>query len=104
VVPTYGEADNVDELVRRVGRALRGIEWELIVVDDDSPDGTAERVRTLARRDRRVHRLALPGRPLRLAPVRAGRDPGGGGVELRGHRRLYLASTNGDLIAAGDAS
>jgi dolichol-phosphate mannosyltransferase len=57
VVPTYGEADNVDELVRRVGRALRGIDWELIFVDDDSPDGTAERVRTLARRDRRVHRL-----------------------------------------------
>ncbi len=62
VVPTYGEADNVDELVRRVERTLAGIDWELIVVDDDSPDGTADRVRTLARKDRRIRVLQRVGR------------------------------------------
>ena len=62
VVPTYQEADNVQELVRRVATALEGIDWELIVVDDDSPDGTAERVRALARKDRRVRVLQRVGR------------------------------------------
>lgn len=62
MVPTYREADNVDELVRRVDRALKGIDWELIVVDDDSPDGTAERVRARARQDRRVRVLQRVGR------------------------------------------
>lgn len=62
VVPTYREADNVGELVRRVDLALTGIHWELIVVDDDSPDGTAERVRDLARSDRRIRVLQRVGR------------------------------------------
>ena len=62
VVPTYREAENVDELVRRVALALAGLDWELIFVDDDSPDGTADRVRTLARQDRRVRVLQRVGR------------------------------------------
>lgn len=62
MVPTYQEADNVEELVRRVELALDGIDWELIFVDDDSPDGTAERARVLARRDRRVRVLQRVGR------------------------------------------
>jgi dolichol-phosphate mannosyltransferase len=62
VVPTYREADNVDELVRRVELALQGLDWELIFVDDDSPDGTAERARSLARQDRRIRVLQRVGR------------------------------------------
>jgi dolichol-phosphate mannosyltransferase len=62
VIPTYKEAGNVAELVRRVGTALDGIVWELIFVDDDSPDGTAERVRELARQDARVRVLQRIGR------------------------------------------
>ncbi|MGE5154607.1 MAG: glycosyltransferase family 2 protein [Bdellovibrio bacteriovorus] len=62
VVPTYREADNLDELVRRVAQALAGIDWELIVVDDDSPDGTAERARGHARQDRRIRVLQRVGR------------------------------------------
>ena len=48
VVPTFCERDNVAELVRRLGLSLAGIRWEVIFVDDDSPDGTAEMVRSLA--------------------------------------------------------
>lgn len=62
VVPTYNEAGNVDELVRRVDAALPGIAWEIILVDDDSPDGTASRARTLYQRDARLRCLRRIGR------------------------------------------
>ena len=62
VIPTFNEAANISELVRRVGEALAGIDWELIFVDDDSPDGTAEAVRTIARTDHRIRCLQRIGR------------------------------------------
>jgi dolichol-phosphate mannosyltransferase len=62
VVPTFNERDNAAILVERLDRALRGIDWEVIFVDDDSPDGTAARVRQLAGRDRRVRCLRRIGR------------------------------------------
>lgn len=62
VIPTYNEAENITELVDRVQQSLAGIEWELIVVDDDSPDGTAARVRAIARENRRVRLLQRLGR------------------------------------------
>jgi dolichol-phosphate mannosyltransferase len=48
VVPTYKERDNLDKLVTDTHKALAGISYELIIVDDNSPDGTAERARELA--------------------------------------------------------
>jgi dolichol-phosphate mannosyltransferase len=54
VVPTLNEAGNIPALVAKLARALDGIHWEVIFVDDDSSDGTPEVVRSLARRDRRV--------------------------------------------------
>jgi dolichol-phosphate mannosyltransferase len=65
VVPTYNEHDNVAILVERLHEVLRGTEWEVVFVDDDSPDGTVVRVRELARRDchvrciRRIRRRGL---------------------------------------------
>ncbi|WCT72707.1 polyprenol monophosphomannose synthase [Sphingomonas naphthae] len=62
VVPSYNERENIDELVSRVGEALVGIDWEMIVVDDDSPDGTADHVRSIGRRDGRVRVIRRVGR------------------------------------------
>ncbi|KAI93359.1 dolichol monophosphate mannose synthase, partial [Rhodomicrobium udaipurense JA643] len=42
--------------------ALDGVQWEVIFVDDDSPDGTAARVREVARRDSRVRCVQRLGR------------------------------------------
>jgi dolichol-phosphate mannosyltransferase len=52
VVPTYREAENIPTLVKRVFAAVgdAGIEAEMIIVDDDSRDGTADVVATLADR------------------------------------------------------
>ena len=38
VVPTYSERDNIAELVLLLSRTLDGIDWEVVFVDDDSPD------------------------------------------------------------------
>src|SRR5437762_690997 len=62
VVPTFNERDNVDILIERLDRALQGIDWEVVFVDDDSPDGTARHVRALAERDRRTRCIRRVGR------------------------------------------
>lgn len=62
IVPTFNEAANIPELVRRLDSILAGTSWELLVVDDDSPDGTAGVVRELARQDARVRCLQRIGR------------------------------------------
>jgi dolichol-phosphate mannosyltransferase len=41
IVPTYMEAENIQEFIERVEKALNSIQFELIMVDDNSPDGTA---------------------------------------------------------------
>lgn len=62
VVPTFNEAANVAELVRRLDHALTGRHWEIVFVDDDSADGTADAVRALALADPRVRCLQRIGR------------------------------------------
>ena len=57
VVPTFNERDNVIELVQRLTRALGDSAWEVVFVDDDSPDGTADLVRELAGENSRVRCL-----------------------------------------------
>jgi dolichol-phosphate mannosyltransferase len=62
VVPTFNERDNILPLVGRLAAVLEGCAWEAIFVDDDSPDGTAEAVRAIARRDPRIRCLQRVGR------------------------------------------
>jgi dolichol-phosphate mannosyltransferase len=67
IVPTYNERGNVAPLVTRLEATLAGVAWEAVFVDDDSPDGTAREVKTIAARDprvrclRRVNRRGLAG-------------------------------------------
>ncbi len=62
VIPTLNERDNVPIVVERLNRVLAGIAWEAIFVDDDSPDGTADVVRALARRQPNIRVLQRLGR------------------------------------------
>jgi len=62
IVPTYREAENVAPTVAAIERALGDIAWEIIFVDDDSPDGTVAAVRSLGERDGRVRVIRRVGR------------------------------------------
>jgi dolichol-phosphate mannosyltransferase len=64
VIPTFKEAPNVRPLLAKLEAALKGVVWQAIFVDDDSPDGTAAVVKEIAAVDPRViclHRIGRRG-------------------------------------------
>ncbi|MEP1931837.1 MAG: glycosyltransferase family 2 protein [Roseibium sp.] len=62
ILPSFNEAANIPILVGLLDKALNGIAWEAIVVDDNSPDGTAEVARKIALTDPRVRVIRRIGR------------------------------------------
>jgi dolichol-phosphate mannosyltransferase len=62
VVPTFNEAANVVPLYNKLREALRGLPWEVVFVDDNSPDDTAGQARALSRMDPRVRCIRRIGR------------------------------------------
>jgi len=62
IIPTYNERGNISELITRLENTLEGIAWEIIFVDDDSPDGTSVAIADHARRDRRIRLIHRVGR------------------------------------------
>jgi dolichol-phosphate mannosyltransferase len=62
VVPTLNERANLEPLIAMIEAALPDIDWEVMFVDDDSTDGTAQHVRTLALADPRIRCIQRIGR------------------------------------------
>ena len=62
VVPTFNEADNIESVIERLFDDTGTHDVDLLVVDDSSPDGTADRVRSLQENNERVHLMERPGR------------------------------------------
>jgi len=62
ILPTLNERGNLAPLVERIENALGAEGWEVLIVDDDSADGTADEARELARTDRRVRVIQRIGR------------------------------------------
>jgi dolichol-phosphate mannosyltransferase len=62
IVPTFNERENVLPLLERLQAVLNGTVFEVVFVDDDSPDGTAELVRQVARTAPRVRVIQRIGR------------------------------------------
>jgi dolichol-phosphate mannosyltransferase len=85
VVPTYNEAGSLPKLAARLADALRPREWELVVVDDGSPDGTADIAEALAPR----------------IPVRVVRRAGKAG--LASAVLAGFATARGDVLVVMDA-
>jgi hypothetical protein len=65
VIPTLNEGDNVPLIVQRLNRALAGIAWEAVFVDDDSADGTADAVRARPGMAPKQYPLSATARPAR---------------------------------------
>jgi dolichol-phosphate mannosyltransferase len=86
VLPTYNEAESLPDLLAEVEAALAGIEHEVIVVDDDSPDGTWRLARELARERPWLHALRRVGRRGLASAVVEG-----------------FLSAKGDVLAVADA-
>src|SRR5256885_10728668 len=62
VVPTFKEHDNVPLLVDKLAQTLAGVDWEVVFVDDNSPDGTAAVARAIGESDARVRCVRRIGR------------------------------------------
>lgn len=62
VAPTFNERQNAAVLVDPLARLLTETDWEVVFVDDDSPDGTAEHLLSLPHADRRIRCIRRLGR------------------------------------------
>ncbi|MCZ7380322.1 MAG: polyprenol monophosphomannose synthase [Candidatus Methanoperedens sp.] len=62
VVPTYNESENIENLLRAVSKTLEGYDYEIIVVDDNSPDGTAGIIQEYAAGVDRIRLLVRSGK------------------------------------------
>ncbi len=60
VIPTYNEVENVESIVNAVLATVENI--NVLVVDDNSPDGTADVVKRMMETDKRVHLKVRPGK------------------------------------------
>ena len=60
ISPTYNERKNISELISRVLSSYDGI--DILIVDDNSPDGTAHVVKEIIQKDKRVHILERSGK------------------------------------------
>lgn len=112
VIPTYNEHANIAPLVQAVSKALGDIPWEMIVVDDDSPDQTFNEVSRLAREEPRLRCLRRVGRRGLSSAVIEGALVANGGVvavmdadfqhDERILRAMYdkLVSTGADIVVA----
>lgn len=62
LIPTYMEAESLPELVERIETALNGASFEIVVIDDNSPDGTAEVASRLSERFGNIRVVSRPGK------------------------------------------
>ncbi|MEQ1919053.1 MAG: glycosyltransferase [Elusimicrobiota bacterium] len=87
-MPTYQESANLPALCEGLKRALDGTAYEIIVVDDDSPDGTSEAAARIAQDDSRLTVLIRREKPRDLARSVA--------LGFSAARGTILASLNAD--------
>ena len=62
IVPAYNERDNLVPLSEALASALEGVDYEVVIVDDDSPDGTGALARRLAQDNPRIRAIQRIGR------------------------------------------
>ncbi len=85
IVPTYNERENLNELFERVSKSLEGYDYEIVIVDDDSPDRTWERAEEFSGRY-----------PVKV--IRRTREKGLSSAVIRGFKEA-----SGDVLVVMDA-
>jgi len=112
IIPTYNERSNIGPLVDAVREALGDIPWEMIIVDDDSPDQTFSEVSRLAREEPRLRCLRRVGRRgLASAVIEGALVANGGAIAVmdadfqhdeRILRQMYekLTGSGADIVVA----
>lgn len=105
VLPTYNERRNLPSVIERVRQSLdaAGIAFEIVVVDDDSPDGTWQLAEELGRQDPRVRLVRRRGeRGLATAVVAGWRDARGRILGVMDADLQYLPESLPAMVRALD--
>ena len=64
VIPTYNEKDNISKILEKLKKALKDITYEIIFVDDNSPDETSREIKFFMKKSsniRLIHRIGRRG-------------------------------------------
>lgn len=82
IVPLFNEADNIEPLYEELKSAVRelGLEYEILLVNDGSVDGTLEALRTVCKRDDRIKVLSLSRNFGQSSAIQAGFDHANGSL------------------------
>ena len=62
IIPTFNEVKNIRSLINNLANLLNNLDYEIIVVDDDSPDGTANEVNKLMEQNKNIYLISRVGR------------------------------------------
>ena len=62
VIPTYNEVKNIVPLLKKIISLINDINYEIIIVDDDSPDGTSEEINKYMSNNQRIKLITRLGR------------------------------------------
>ena len=62
VIPTYNERENISKILEKLRKTLRNVKYEIIFVDDNSPDGTSDEVKFFVQKSPNIHLIHRIGR------------------------------------------
>ena len=62
VLPTYNERDNIQPVLKEIFQLASDYILEILIVDDNSSDGTSDLVKSLAKKDSRIRLIRRVGR------------------------------------------
>ncbi len=61
VIPTYNERENISKILEKLRKSLREVRYEIIFVDDNSPDGTSEEVQVFMKKSQNIRLIRRIG-------------------------------------------
>ncbi len=62
VIPTYNEKDNISKILEKLKKSLKGVTYEIIFIDDNSPDGTSFEIKNFIKNSSKIHLIHRVGR------------------------------------------